>query len=223
MKDMIFNFLYDSTAATTPLMVLESLAVACALALVVFVTYRVTFSGVVYSARFNISLVMLTLISTVVMNIIANSVALSLGMVGALSIVRFRTAVKDPRDTAYIFWAISIGLGTGSQSYYIVAIGTIMIAVLTVLFSFGIQGDDKYLIIVRGEIDTMDLNEVRAILFASYRAGKLRAETVTGSYVEVVYQVKLRRDSDVTSYEKLHAVKGVSYVNLVSQSGETLG
>ena len=223
MKDMIFNFLYDSTAATTPLMVLESLAVACALALVVFITYRLTFSGVVYSARFNTSLIMLTLISTVVMNIIANSVALSLGMVGALSIVRFRTAVKDPRDTAYIFWAISIGLGAGSGSYYIVAIGTVMIAVLTILLSFGIRGDDKYLVIVRGEIGNMNMDEVRAVLFASYRAGKLRAETVTGTYVEVVYQVKLKNNSAVADYEKLHAIEGVSYVNLVSQSGETLG
>lgn len=221
MKDMIFNLLYGSSVEVTPLMVLQNLAVATLLALVLYVTYRITFSGVVYSKKFNISLIMLTLISAMVMSIIASSVALSLGMVGALSIVRFRTAVKDPRDTAYIFWAISIGLGTGSGNYYIVGIGTLFVSVAAILLSFGLRGDDKYLVIVRGDVSAME--EVRSALFASYRAGRLRAETVTDTYAEIVYQVKLKNDSAVIDYEKIRAIEGVTYVNLVAQNGETLG
>lgn len=221
MKDVIFNFLYESSAEVTPLMVLQNLTAATVLALIIYATYRLTFSGVVYSKKFNISLIMLTLISAMVMSIIASSVALSLGMVGALSIVRFRTAVKDPRDTAYIFWAISIGLGTGSGNYYIVGIGTLFIAIMAVLFSFGIKSDDKYLVIVRGRLEAMD--EVRAALFGSYRAGKLRAETVTDTYAEIVYQVKLGKNDDAAAYEKIRNIEGVDYVNLVAQNGETLG
>ncbi len=221
MRDIIFNFLYDSASEVTPLVVLENLSAATLLAIVLFFTYRITFCGVVYSKKFNISLIMLTVISAMVMSIIASSVALSLGMVGALSIVRFRTAVKDPRDTAYIFWAISIGLGTGSGNYYIVGIGTLFVAALSITMSFGLKGDDKYLVIVRGELAAME--EVRSALFNSYRAGKLRAETVTDTYAEIVYQVKLKKDSKVVDYEKIRSIQGVDYVNLVAQNGETLG
>ena len=221
MRDMLFNFLYDTSADITPLMVVQNLTTAVILGLVIYATYRITFSGVVYSKKFNISLIMLALISAMVMSIIASSVALSLGMVGALSIVRFRTAVKDPRDTAYIFWAISIGLGTGTGSYYIVSIGTLFIALMSVLLSWGINGDDKYLVIVRGRLEAM--GEVRSALFKIYRAGKLRAETVTESYAEIVYQVKLNKDDNSREYERIRAIEGVEYINLVAQNGETLG
>jgi uncharacterized membrane protein YhiD involved in acid resistance len=142
-------------------------------------------------------------------------------MVGALSIVRFRTAVKDPRDTAYIFWAISIGLGSGSGNYLIAALGTVTVALLTILFSFGIKKDDKYLIIIRGSADSME--EVRSALFQNYRSGKLRAETITDDFTEIVYQIKMTKKADTKAYETIKKISGVTYVNIVAQNGETLG
>ena len=221
MFEMFLDFLVDGAAAVPPEKVLQNLLVAAALSVVIYAVYYVTYSGVVYNRRFNISLVMMTLITTMIMSIIANSVAMSLGMVGALSIVRFRTAVKDPRDTAYIFWAIATGIGASSNSYHIVCIGVAAVSVIALLLNFGVKGEDKYLVIVRGELRAMA--EVRASLFKAYRAGKLRAETVTNTYAEIVYQIKLKKDSDAAQYEKIRDIEGVDYVNMVSQNGETLG
>lgn len=213
--------LYNSSIAVAPFDMLKNLGVAALLGLIVYLTYRLTFAGVVYSKKFNITLIMLTIISTMVMTIIGSSVALSLGMVGALSIVRFRTAVKDPRDTAYIFWAISVGLGTGSGNYMIASLGTLAVALLTIIFSFGMKTDDKYLVIVRGRLEVME--EVRSALFKVYRKGKLRAETVTENYCEIVYQIKMKKADDNTEYEKIREIEGVSFINIVAQNGETLG
>jgi uncharacterized membrane protein YhiD involved in acid resistance len=221
MRDLLYNILYDSSVAVAPFDMIKNLSVAALLAIVIYITYRLTFSGVVYSKKFNITLVMLCIISTMVMTIIGSSIALSLGMVGALSIVRFRTAVKDPRDTAYIFWAISVGLGTGSGNYMIAIIGTAAVALLTIIFSIGIQMDNKYLVIVRGDIEKME--DIRAALFKNYRQGKLRAETITPDYAEIVYQIKMKRSSKSADYESIRNIEGVLYINIVAQNGETLG
>ena len=221
MGNILSNFLFGGIEKLTPLDVLMHLGVATVLALILYFTYYITFSGVVYSKKFNISLIMIALISSMIMSVITNSITMTLGMVGAMSIVRFRTAVKDPRDTAYIFWAIAIGIGTNAGNYYIVGIGTVFVAVLAILLNIGLHSDDKYLVIVRGELDAMI--EVRSALFTSHRSGKLRAETVTNSYAEIVYQVKLKDNADLERFEKIRSIEGVDYVNLVTQNGETLG
>lgn len=221
MKEYLYNLLYDGSAGISPLFVVQNMVIALALSAFVGITYKITYTGVSYSKKFNTSLVMMSLISTMVMSILGSSLALSLGMVGALSIVRFRTAVKDPRDTTYIFWAIAIGLGSGSSNYYIVAVGTVFVAAISVLFSFVFKEKEAYLIIVRANLGSLE--QVRASLFQSYKASKLRSETITDEYVEIVYQVKFKNEEDVNSYEKLKSIKGVHFVNMVSQNGETLG
>lgn len=221
MKNYLFNLLYESTTSVSPIQALESMAIALLLGIIVCTTYKITYSGVSYSKKFNISLIMLSLITTMVMNILGSSLALSLGMVGALSIIRFRTAVKDPRDTTYIFWAISIGLGAGSTNYYIVIIGTLFVTAITILASFTLKNDNSYLVIVRGSNESME--EVRAALFEAYRACKLRAETVTEDYTEIVYQIKLKDADQVINYEKIKKIEGVNFVNMVARDGETLG
>ena len=100
MREQLLNYLSMNTGALTLEDVLLNFFVAAVIGVVIFLSYRLSHGGAAYSARFNVSLVMLTLVTTLVMNVIGNNIALSLGMVGALSIVRFRTAIKDPRDTA---------------------------------------------------------------------------------------------------------------------------
>ena len=100
MKELLYESLVNTTEGLTLEEMILNFAAAAILACLIYISYRVSHSGAVYSERFNVSLIMLTLISTLVMNVIGNNIALSLGMVGALSIVRFRTAIKDPRDTA---------------------------------------------------------------------------------------------------------------------------
>lgn len=104
MKEQLMNYFAANTGALTLEDMVLNFLVAVVLGAVIYLSYRISHSGAAYSARFNVSLLMLTLVTTLVMNVIGNNIALSLGMVGALSIVRFRTAIKDPRDTAYIFW-----------------------------------------------------------------------------------------------------------------------
>lgn len=221
MKEYIYNLIYDTSSSISPLFAFQNMVIALLLAIIVCVTYRITYSGVSYSKKFNTSLMMMTLITTMVMNILGSSLALSLGMVGALSIVRFRTAVKDPRDTTYIFWAIGIGLGAGSSNYYIVIIGTIFVTIISILSSIGFKNKEVYLVIVRGDLDSLD--DVRSSLFNAYKAGKLRAETITDDYAEIVYQVVLKDKEGIEDYEKIKNIKGVRFVNMVSKDGETLG
>lgn len=221
MKEVLYNMLYDGAAGIPPLMVVQNMFIALILAVFVGLTYRITYSGVSYSKKFNTSLVMMSLISTMVMSILGSSLALSLGMVGALSIIRFRTAVKDPRDTTYIFWAIAIGLGAGSSNYYIVALGTVFVAGVSLLMAFFLRERETYLIIVRADFESLE--EVRAGIFKSYKASKLRSETISSDYVEIVYQVKFQDEKDVRDYESLKTIEGVHFVNMVSQNGETLG
>ncbi|AQS52412.1 hypothetical protein BW727_100002 [Jeotgalibaca dankookensis] len=221
MKEALYKLLYEGSATISPLFVVQNMGVAFVLALILCTTYKLTYSGVSYSKKFNTSLLMMSLITTMVMSILGSSLALSLGMVGALSIVRFRTAVKDPRDTTYIFWAISIGLGAGSSNYFIIIIGTIFIAIITVIVELSFKGKDVYLVIVRS--DLASLEAVRSSLFKIYKAGKLRAETITDDYAEVVYQVMLKDNHSVADYEKIKEINGVYFVNMVSRDGETLG
>lgn len=110
MKEVLYNSLSNATNGLTITDVIVNFLAAAVIACLIYISYRISHSGPVYSERFNVSIVMLTLVTTLVMNVIGNNIALSLGMVGALSIVRFRTAIKDPRDTAYIFWGIAVGI-----------------------------------------------------------------------------------------------------------------
>ena len=221
MKDLLYKFLYDGSAVVSPMAILVSMGVAFALAMILYFTYRVTFTGVIYSKKFNISLVMLTLITTMVMNIIGSSVALSLGMVGALSIVRFRTAIKDPRDTAYIFWAICIGLGMGTANYYIAAIGTLCLSIVSIVLSIRLKNDDTFLVIIR--VDSKNVEDVRIVLFKLYRACKLRSEVIMNDSTEIVYQIKMHHSEDIKGYEKIKNISGVTSINIIAQNGEILG
>ena len=147
-KDILLEGVKDSSGALTLGDVLLNFLAAAVLAALIYISYRISHSGPVYSRRFNVSLVMMTLITTLVMNVIGNNIALSLGMVGALSIIRFRTAIKDSRDTAYIFWAIAVGICCGVSDYMIAGIGSVIIFLFLILFGF-VKNNERILIIAR--------------------------------------------------------------------------
>ena len=132
-KELLY-YLTNDAGSLTLQEILLSFACAVVLGAVIFVSYRFCHTGAVYSAKFNVSLWMMTLVTTLIMCVIGNNIALSLGMVGALSIVRFRTAIKAPRDTTYIFWAIAVGVCCGICDYLIAGIGSAVIFCMMVLF-----------------------------------------------------------------------------------------
>ena len=130
--------------------ILLVLFIAFLVALIIFITYKHTYSGVMYNPRFNVSLIMITMITTIVMVVIGSNISVSLGMVGALSIIRFRTAVKDPRDTAFIFWGVVSGLACGTQNYSIVIIGSLIICAILFGFKKVSASNNRYVLIVKG-------------------------------------------------------------------------
>ncbi len=222
MREMLYEYLVTHSGDINIFKSIEILTVALLLAAIVFWTYKFTFSGVLYNRKFNVSLVMLTLITTMVMIIIGSDIALSLGMVGALSIVRFRTAIKDPRDTAYIFWCVGIGLSVGTQNYMVALVGSIFLSIVLIIFSFGSFGvETRYLLIIRGERRCE--NEIMSYLFKQFKGAQLRGKNSTNQTLEMIYQVALKNDQQKMLLDVFYQIEGVQSVNLVAQNGETIG
>ena len=149
-KDILQTY-FNGNAALTARNILIVLAFALVMAAVIFVTYRLTHSGTAYSAKLNATNVAITLITTVIMLMISSNIVISLGMVGALSIIRFRTAVKDPWDTVYIFWAVVEGLCVGSQNFKLALLSVLFIAVALILLSLRSSMIRKYLVVIRAD------------------------------------------------------------------------
>lgn len=222
MKETLYKYLATSSENVTVFNILEVMVISLILSMVIFLTYKITFSGVMYNRKFNISLVMLTLVTTMVMFVIGSDIALSLGMVGALSIVRFRTAIKDPRDTAYIFWSIAVGLSVGTGNYLVSSIGSVFLLGVLSIFSFsGIGKEDRYILIIRGNRDKEE--EIMRCVFNSFKGSKLRAKNSIGNSMEIIYQIKIKNNEDKNIISNLYSIEGVNAVNIVAQNGETIG
>ncbi len=197
------------------------LLVTTILSSIIFLTYKYTYSGVIYSSRFNVSLVMITLITAIVMVVIGSNISVSLGMVGALSIVRFRTAVKDPRDTAFIFWGIVIGLACGTQNYHIAVFGSMLICIVLFIFRYVVKKDSKYVLIVKG--NRIDVKVLESHILTMLKGYDCKGLYVTGDYVEAIYDVRFNKEIDNTIIENIKTLPGVEAVNIVQSNTETMG
>ena len=201
-----------------------NMVIALALGLVIYLSYRFSHSGAVYSARFNVSLLMMTLITTMIMNVIGNNIALSLGMVGALSIVRFRTAIKDARDTAYIFWCIAVGICCGVSYYALAAISTGMIF-LVMLVMGSVKTNNRYLLIIHADKEEC-AREIEETVLLQYKGqAALRVANRTSQQLEYIYELTARmieekNKNDTNPIELLRNIDGVYRVNLVCQNEE---
>ncbi len=187
MEEIILHYFNEEMYSLNVTDVLVTFMAALLLAAIIFCAYRFCHSSAVYNGRFNVSLVMLTLITTLVMSVIGNNIALSLGMVGALSIVRFRTAIKDPRDTTYIFWCIAVGICCGVQSFLLGFIGSGFIFVAMLILG-SIKSNDRYLLIL--EVNKKDANVLVKII-SKYYAGKavLSVQNANENTVEFIYEI----------------------------------
>lgn len=225
MKEVLYNSLLNATNGLTITDVLVNFLAAAIIACLIYVSYKVSHSGPVYSERFNVSIVMLTLVTTLVMNVIGNNIALSLGMVGALSIVRFRTAIKDPRDTAYIFWGIAVGICCGVSDYLIAAIGSALIFAFLILFGF-IRDNDRIMVIVNctpgaGE----EVEKHMGSLFGGKESLRVHNRAVKTQTEEFIYEIS---DKQLRKSEKrngklvrnLSGIEGVSTVSMVRQDDQ---
>lgn len=201
--------------------VLVAIGIAIIVALIIYLTYKHTYTGVLYNQRFNVSLIMITLITTMVMVVIGSNISVSLGMVGALSIIRFRTAVKDPRDTAFIFWAIVTGLACGTQNYTIVLVGSALICGVLFIFKKVCAANDKYSLIIKGKNISPELiDKVIAKLIKDYI---VKGKYINNNSVELIYEVKLKKTNPNRLIEQISSIEGIDVVNLVSNNTDTLG
>jgi len=216
---MNINSLWSSQTITPAswLTIVFSLVLAFVVGLFISFIYRRNFRGVMYSNNFSLTLVLMTLITCPVVMCIRDSLQLSMGMVGALSIVRFRTAVKDPLDTAYMFWALTMGILLGAGQFFLTAVAVVGIAVLiTVLVHIQSKSLSSFLLVVRmGE----EAERAAAQIVSGVRTQQLRSKTVSSNGIEATYEVRV--DKPDALLNKLRAVPGVYDATLVSYSGET--
>lgn len=206
--------------------ILYHILVSCVIGVAIYISYWFTHTGTTYSRKFNVSLVTLTVLTATVMTVIGNNVALSLGMVGALSIVRFRTAIKDSRDTTYIFWAIIVGICCGVGDYPVAAVGSAAVFILLLLLG-RVRNENRILLVVRGA--RSNEQQIEGIVF-SYFENKalLKVKNTTADMIEVIYElsrstynVAYKKNKSIS--DKLYALGGIEYVNLVTQSDEISG
>lgn len=202
----------------TPATVALCLVLALVTGLLISFVYKITYRGVLYSPQFSMVLIMLTLITAPVVMAIGSDVALSMGMVGALSIVRFRTAVKEPLDTCYMFWSITMGILLGAKQYAISLVVAVGIGIILILLSFiKMRHPNAYLMVVHydpfAEPDILD--EVRRHDARS----RVRSKTVTRSGAEITIELLLRNRTDIVGH--MLDLKGVHDATLVACQNET--
>ena len=216
----IFSNLFSSqtiTPASFPTILL-SLVLALAAGLFIAWIYRRNYRGVMFSNNFTLTLVMMTLITCPVVMCIRESIQLSMGMVGALSIVRFRTAVKDPLDTAYMFWALTMGILLGAGQFFLTACAVVGIGLLlTVLVHIQSRGVNSYLLVVRMADDAeRQTNQ----LVNNLKVQQLKSKTVSANGIEATYEVRV--DKPDALLNKLRALPGVYDATLVAYNGEAI-
>ncbi len=195
-----------------------ALLLSFAIGLFIFSVYKKTFSGVMYSSSFGVSIMAMTLITTLIILAITSNIILSLGMVGALSIVRFRTAVKDPLDIAFLFWAISAGIVIGAGLIPLGIIGSVFVGIILLVFVNRKSSDTPYIVVLNLETDQAE-SDCMAMIKTSTKKSLIKAKTVSKSGIELTVEVRLK-DMSARILNDLLAINGVNNACLVSYNGE---
>ena len=196
--EQLRSALSDQFSAIAPFEIVLGLVLGLLVGLLIAFVYKRCFRGVLYSPSFAMTLAMLTLITTPVVMCISSNVALSMGMVGALSIVRFRTAVKDPMDTAYMFWALTMGILLGAKLYAIALVVAAAIAAIIFLLTFvHFTTPNSYLLVVH--YDEEAEYDVDQMMRRSVKNRRLRSKTMTRSGAEMTWEVRLDNKQDLVA------------------------
>lgn len=223
MRSQIFNLIKDQSTLTWE-QIAANIIVSGIIGFLIFVSYMISHRGTIYSKKFNVSLVVLTVLTSMVMTVIGNNVALSLGMVGALSIVRFRTAIKDSRDTVYIFWTIIVGICCGVGDYIVAGIGSGFVFLLLLVLG-AIKNNNRMLVIVRGS-RTKEA-AIQAVMFKFFGAkAVLRVKNSTEDSIEFIYEITAKllalaeRKNNIGICDEIYKIGNIEYVNTVMQNDE---
>ena len=210
------SFLENVTAVSLPDMLI-ALALSFGVGLFIFLIYKKTYQGVMYSSGFGVTLLALTMITTLVILAVTSNVVLSLGMVGALSIVRFRTAIKDPMDTVFMFWSVGEGIAIGTKFYDIAIISAIIIGVvLAAMGAFKFKGTRPYILILH--YDESASGQIKQMV-KQLPSPRLKSKTVQRDGIEMTLELRLK-DNETGFVEKFMRVEGVYDAALISHQGD---
>lgn len=213
-KDSFLNNFSSNVSITT---ICVTLIYAFLLSLFVFFIYKLTTKGVIYSKKFNISMSLMSIITSAIVLSMQANITVSLGMVGALSIVRFRTAIKEPRDLLFLFWSISNGIVIGAGIYSIALVLAIVLSIAMLFFDIIPEKKTPYLLVIYFKnVKTRDIE----IILGSHKVKyKLKSENLSSKESSYIYELRVKKDKEFIN--EILKIKGVSEVNLLSQDGES--
>lgn len=217
----LFDLLNITSIGLSDKEVIFNMLVTVLIAIFIYWVYKMTYSGVMYSKSFNITIVLVSTVTAMVMMVIGSNLALSLGMVGALSIIRFRSAIKDPKDVGYLFWGIAVGLSAGTGSYSIAITSSLIIGIIIFILNINSVDDFSYLLIIKGS--NIDERAIKDIVDSHIKKFKLRMSNNNNGVKEIIYEVRLKNVNANDLIGELNSLEEVSIVNIISHNGEISG
>lgn len=195
-----------------------AMALSFAVGLFIFFIYKKSYAGVMYSASFGVTLIGLTMVTALVILAVTSNIVLSLGMVGALSIVRFRTAIKEPSDIVFLFWAIAAGIVLAAGLIPLAVFGSLLIGLILLVFSRHKSFDQPYILVIHCA-DAEAEKASRAYVAANVKKLSLKSKSVAQGCIELNYEVRLK-DADSDFINTLSDLPGVSHTVMVSYNGD---
>lgn len=220
-SDIFKSSFLENVDAISPLDMVLALVLAFGVGLFIFLIYKKTYSGVMYSSSFGVTLVALTMITNLVILAVTSNVVLSLGMVGALSIVRFRTAIKEPLDIAFLFWAIAAGIVLAAGMIPLAVFGSVLIGIILLLFANRKDMSNPYIVVLSCEGHD---SEKQALAFLKDNTKKCTVKSKTARKGEVELNLEVRLKNDDTDFvNALSELPGVHSAVLVSYNGDYMG
>lgn len=220
-SDIFKSSFLENITAVSPLDMVLTIALAFGIGLFIFYVYKKTYQGVMYSSSFGVTLIALTMITSQVILAVTSNVVLSLGMVGALSIVRFRTAIKEPLDIAFLFWSIASGIILAAGMIPLAVIGSVIIGLILLFFVNKKQHKNPY-ILVLSCLDHSAETEAMKAVEAHVERCVVKSKSAQSGLVELNMEVRLK-DDNTDFINALSAMKGVNSAVLVSYNGDYMG
>ncbi len=217
-QDVFKSSFMESVTEFSAVDTLIGMVFALVIGLFIFMVYKKTFNGVMYSSGFALTLVGLSLVTTLVIMAVTSNVVLSLGMVGALSIVRFRAAIKEPIEIVYLFWSIASGIVIGAGMIPLAVIGSAMIGVILLVFANRKMHESPYILILNCD-DEKSEEEVLHMTQKAVKRFLVKSKTVNVGGIELTAEIRLK-DAATSFVNRFHEIEGVRNVTLVSYNGE---
>ncbi|MCJ8341258.1 MAG: DUF4956 domain-containing protein [Cetobacterium sp.] len=206
--------------AQTPKFIIQSILMTIVFSAIIYYTYKFSYDTLNYNKKFNITLVMIAFLSTVLMDLVQSNLAISLGMLGSLSIVRFRTNIKDYRDIGFIFWSMAVGIASATQNLFLCLISSCLIAIFMIITGKESKFGNKLLLVVRGK--EVNLNTIQEVLDKYKIRNNIKAKNILSDSFELVYEIKVSKNQDNLLIDDLLKFEKIDSVNILAPSTEVI-